>query len=177
VVGANKHIEVMKALRLFYRNGLAETILLMAVLVQIVSGINLFRKHRMGAVSNFEKLHLWTGLYLAVFFVIHVGAVLVGRSVLHLDTNFYYGVAGLNTFPFNLFFIPYYGIATVSFFGHIAAIHQKKMKRAVFGWTPQGQAKAILAVGMLLTTLMFYGLTNQLHGVKIPTEYNVLIGK
>ena len=177
VVGADQHIAVMKGLRLFYRNMLVETILLMAVLVQIGSGIKLFRKNQKAAVSNFDKLHLWTGLYLAAFFVVHVGSVLVGRTILHLDTNFYYGVAGLNTFPFNLFFIPYYGLATISFFGHTAAIHSKKMKQAFFGWTPQRQAIALLALGIIVTVFMFYGLTNHFRGVEIPTEYHVLIGK
>ena len=167
----------MIGLRYFYRNLPAETILLVAVLIQIVSGIKLFRNNRKEAISSFDKLHLWTGLCLAAFFVIHVGSVLIGRSILHLDTNFYFGVAGLNTFPFNMFFIPYYGLATLSFFGHLAAIHSKKMKRAVFGWTPRGQAKAVIALGIIVTGLMFYGLTNQFRGVKIPVEYHVLIGK
>ena len=177
IAGAEQHIAVMKGLRLLYRNFLVETVLLMAVLVQIVSGIKLFRKSPKAAISNFDNLHRWTGLYLAAFLVIHVGSVLVGRTVLHLDTNFYYGVAGLNTFPFNLFFIPYYGLATVSFFGHMAAIHSKRMKQAVFGWTPKRQAKAILALGVILAVFMFYGLTNQFRGVGVPTEYNVLVGK
>jgi len=167
----------MKNLRLVYRNMLVETVLLMAVLVQIMSGIKLLKKIPKSTASNFDKLHLWTGLYLAAFLVIHVGSVLVGRTVLHLDTNFYYGVAGLNNFPFNLFFIPYYGLATISIFGHTAAIHSKKMKQTFFGWTPVRQAKAILALGMVITAFMFYGLTNHFRGVEIPSEYNVLIGK
>jgi len=177
IAGADKHIEVMQGLRLFYRNIFIESILLMAVFVQIASGIKLFRKNRKTAVHTFDKLHIWTGLYLAAFFVIHVGSVLIGRSVLQLDTNFYYGVAGLNTFPYNLFFIPYYGLATISFFGHVAAIHSKKMKQPVFGWSPRRQATAILTLGILITALIFYGLTNQFKGVNIPAEYNILIGK
>src|SRR5690349_2532561 len=92
VAGVDKHIAIMKSLRLFYRNILVETILLMAVLVQVISGIKLFRKNRKLAFSSFAQFHIWTGLYLAAFFVIHVGAVLVGRTFLNLDTNFYYGV-------------------------------------------------------------------------------------
>lgn len=177
VAGADKHIEMMKGLRLIYRNIFVETVVLVAVLGQIVSGIKLFNKNRKTAVSSFDQLHLRTGLYLAGFFIIHVGSVLIGRTVLHLDTNFYYGAAGLNTFPFSLFFIPYYGLATLSFFGHVAAIHYKKMKQPVFGWTPRSQAKAILVLGIIVTGVMFYGLTNHFRGVKIPTEYKVLIGK
>jgi hypothetical protein len=40
---------------------------------------------------------------MALFLIIHVSAVLTGRFILHLDTNFYFGVAGINNFPFSLF--------------------------------------------------------------------------
>jgi len=175
--GADTHIAVMDTLRLFYRNILVETILLSAVLVQIISGLKLFRENRKIAISNFEKLHIWTGLYLAIFFVIHLGAVLGGRLLLHLDTNFYFGVAGLNTFPLSLFFIPYYALAILSFFGHMASIHSKKMTQSVLGLSPSGQSKGILIFGICFTVILFYGFTNHFDGVQIPSEYNVLIGK
>ncbi|WP_247233705.1 hypothetical protein [Telluribacter sp. SYSU D00476] len=177
VAGVDRYLQVMDSLRLFYRHPLAEPLILMAVLVQIYTGIKIFRKKRNMATAPFERLHLWTGLYLAIFFVIHVGSVLTGRTVLHLDTNFYYGVAGLNTFPFNLFFIPYYGLAILSFFGHVAAIHHQKMKQPLLGWSPMGQSKAILTVGFMVMVLIFYGLTNRFQGVEIPRNYHVLIGK
>jgi hypothetical protein len=177
ILGADKHIAVMNALRIFYRNIFVETILLSAVLVQIVSGLHLFNAKRKMTISNFDKMQIWSGLYLAFFFIIHLSAVLVGRSFLHLDTNFYFGVAGLNTFPLNLFFIPYYGLAIFSIFGHLAAVHNKKMKQNLLGLTQNKQSKSILFLGACLTILIFYGLTNHFKGVKIPIEYNVLIGK
>jgi hypothetical protein len=177
ILGAEEHIEWMNILRLFYRNLFVEAILLGAVLLQIVSGLKLFKENRKRAISNFDKLHIWTGLYLAVFFIIHVSAVLGGRFILHLDTNFYFGVAGLNSFPFNLFFIPYYGLAIISFFGHISAIHHKKMQSNFLSMTPERQAKAILFFGVCLTIVIFYGLTNHFNGVTVPKEYEVLIGK
>jgi hypothetical protein len=150
---------------------------MISVFVQIISGIKLFKLSRKTAISNFDKLHIWTGLYLAFFFIIHLSAILGGRLFLHLDTNFYFGVAGLNSFPFILFFIPYYGLAILSFFGHIASIHSKKMKQSVLGLTPNIQSIAILIFGFLLTILIFYGLTNHFKGVAIPKEYEMLIGK
>lgn len=177
IFGADKHIELMSGLRAFYRNIVAETILILAVLVQMVSGLRLFREKRRKAITTFDKLQIWTGLYLAAFFAIHLSAVFVGRWVLNLDTNFYFGVAGLNHFPINLFFIPYYALAIIAFFGHIAAIHSKRMKRDVVGLTPSVQAKIILALGVCLTIVIFYGLTNRFRGVEIPKEYHLLIGK
>lgn len=175
--GAAAHIQVMDSLRLVYRHPVAEIVLLGAVLVQIGSGLRLFWTTRQTATTGFDKLHRLTGLYLALFFGIHLSAVLGGRYLLQLDTNFYFGVAGLNTFPFNLFFVPYYGLAILSFFGHVASIHSKKMKHTVAGLPPVAQSKAILLVGCGLTIAIFYGLTNGFRGVAIPAKYGVLIGR
>ena len=43
IFGAQDHIETMNTLRIFYRNIFVETILLSAVLLQIISGLKLFR--------------------------------------------------------------------------------------------------------------------------------------
>ncbi|MGB0864381.1 MAG: hypothetical protein ACPG19_03415 [Saprospiraceae bacterium] len=175
--GAEQHIYLMDVLRQIYRNPIIETALLLAVLTQIISGIRLFFSKRKAVTSFFEKLQLQSGLYLAVFFVIHVGAVLSGRFILELDTNFYFGVAGLNIFPINLFFIPYYSLAILSFFGHIAAIHSQKMQQPIFKLSPNQQSKIILGIGIITTIVILYGLTNGVQGVNIPAEYNVVIGK
>ncbi|HCL04471.1 MAG TPA: hypothetical protein DHW64_00125 [Chitinophagaceae bacterium] len=175
--GAEKHISTMESFRVVYRNPFVEFFLLIAVLIQIVSGIRLFRLQRKMAAGFYDRLHLWTGFYMAFFLIIHVSAVLAGRLLLQLDTNFYFGVAGLNSFPFNLFFIPYYALAILSFFGHIAAIHTKKMKMSLFGTSPKQQANIIIILGICLTLLIFYGLTNQFKGIAIPAEYRVLINQ
>ncbi|AQS93165.1 hypothetical protein BXQ17_03315 [Polaribacter sp. BM10] len=177
ILGADAHIEMMNDLRVVYRNIIAETILLFAVIIQVFSGIKLFFKKRKNVTDFFEKLQIWTGLYLAIFFFIHLSAVLSGRLILNLDTNFYFGVAGLNTFPLNLFFIPYYGLAIISFFGHISAVHSKKMKNKIIGIEPNIQSYIILIIGIILTLVIFYGLTNEFNGVEIPKEYDIMTGK
>lgn len=177
VLDAEKHIEVMDALRNFYRNIFIEIILLASVAFQIYSGLILFMSARKSANDFFSKLHIWTGLYLAIFFVIHLSAILAGRWILKLDTNFYFGAAGINTFPLSLFFIPYYIFAILSFFGHIAAVHSKKMKHNLLGINPNFQAVAIICIGVLITIICFYGLTNHFQGFTIPNEYGVLVGR
>ncbi|WP_246168985.1 hypothetical protein [Rudanella paleaurantiibacter] len=164
----------MNTLRLVYRHPVAEAVLLGAVALQVVSGLLLVSRFRRQVETGFDKLQLWTGLYLAFFLLIHLSAVLVGRHILNLDTNFYFGVAGLNSFPVNLFFVPYYGLAIAAFVGHIAAIHSRKMKHSVLGLTPHEQASILLALGVLLTISILYGLTNGFHGVRIPDAYKVL---
>lgn len=175
--GPETHIEWMTALRKVYRNPLFESLLLLAVLAQVISGIKLYFSKRKIANIFFVKLQIWTGLYLAFFLLMHVSAVMVGRYVLALDTNFYFGVAGLNVFPFNLFFVPYYALAIIAFFGHVAAIHSQKMKKSLGGLSPDRQAKIILYTGLALTLVILYGLTGGFTGVEIPETYNVMIGK
>lgn len=173
IAGAERHIELMNMLRNFYRAPIIEFSLLVAVLVQICSGTRLFLLKRKTTKIGFEKLHIYSGLYLAAFFVIHISAVFVGRLILNLDTNFYFGAAGLNSFPVNLFFIPYYGFAILSFFGHVAAIHNSKMKNSLWGLTVDGQSKTILVFGALTMLLILYGMTNGFMGVTIPEEYRL----
>jgi len=177
IFGIEEHIHLMNKLRLIYRNIIIESILILAVVFQIISGFNLVRQKRKLKLPFYGKLQIWSGLYLAVFLLIHVSAVLGGRYVLGLDTNFYFGTAGLNTFPFSLFFIPYYGLAILAFWGHVAVIHSYKMKNSILGFSPFQQSNYILAFGAILTIIIFYGLTNQFTGIEIPNEYDILIGK
>lgn len=177
IFGIDAHIDLMNDFRVVYRNIIIETILLTAVAIQIFSGIKLFLKKRKTATSFFDKLQVWTGLYLAFFFIIHLSAIFSGRLILNLDTNLYFGAAGLNTFPLNLFFIPYYGLSIISFFGHISAIHSNKMKNKIFGIAPINQSYLILIIGIIVTLVILYGLTNGFKGLEIPNEYNVIIGK
>lgn len=177
ILGPDKHIEYMLLLRLVYRNIFFEVILLLAISVQIYSGIKLFVAKRKVAVAFFDKLQTWSGLYLAIFFVFHLSAVFAGRYVLHLDTNIYFGIAGLNTFPFNLFFLPYYSLAMLSFFSHIAAVHHSKMKSNILGFTVFQQSVMVLILGAFFTSVIIIGLTNSFNGYPLPQQYNVLIGK
>jgi hypothetical protein len=177
ISGIQRHIELMNSLRKIYRHPILEIALLVTVVVQIISGLRLVRKKDSSAITFFDKLHIYSGLYLAIFLVIHVSAVVVGRFILKLDTNFYFGAAGINSFPVNLFFIPYYALAILSFFGHLAAIHQKKMNRSVAGLAPDQQAWVILLIGAGITMVILYGLTNQFTGIELPDEYRILTGQ
>ncbi len=171
------HLEFMNITRKLYRTPFFETLLIIAAFIQIISGIRLLMSKQTLKATFFERLKLWTGGYLAFFFTIHLIAVFTGRLVLKLDTNFYFGTAGLITYPFSLFFIPYYSLAILSFFGHIAAIHALKMKKTLLKLPPKKQAYLILLTGLFITFLTFYGLTNKFKGFKIPESYHILIGK
>jgi hypothetical protein len=159
--GAEVHIQIMEQLRKVYQHILVETLLLIAVVTQIFSGIRLYLSLRKDASrGTAEKYQIFTGLYLAFFLLIHVSAVLTGRFVLELDTNLYFGAAGLNKFPLMLFFIPYYFLSIVAVFGHIGAIHFRKTENLL-------QSRIIAGIGLVLAILILSAMTQ----LDIPDVY------
>lgn len=168
IVSLEKHLEIMKIFRVVYRNIFIESILLLAVLFQIFSGIKLSLQAKKNTISFFDKLHIYSGLYLAMFLLIHVSAVLSARIIFNLDSNSYFGAAALNQFPLVIMFIPYYFFAIFSFFTHVACIHYKKTNA-------KNQSYSIMVFGFLVGLFLIYAMTNHFQGYTVPAEYNKML--
>jgi len=160
------HISFMNKLRKVYRNPLAETLLLAAVTIQVISGITLVFHKWKEASNMFDWLHIGSGLYLSFFLLNHVKAVLVGRYKLGMDTNLYYGAGYMNVSPQRYFFIPYYTLAILSFFTHVACIHRIKMSEYVSLTEAQNQSIIIIIAGVIVTALIIYKMSN----LTIPSD-------
>lgn len=162
LAGPDQHIQVMESLRKIYRHPVVETFLLLAVVFQVVTGVRLVYKRR--AKSLAEKIQVWSGLYLSFFLLVHVGAVISGRYIQYLDTNFYYAAAGLNLDPAYYFFIPYYFLGVVAVSWHLAAIHFLKT----------GGKKIALVFGLLgviAAVVILQAFTDNFKGLPIPQNY------
>ncbi|MEO0732724.1 MAG: hypothetical protein AAFZ52_07815 [Bacteroidota bacterium] len=149
--GVAAHQRILEALRTVYRHPLGEGLLLAAVLFQSVSGVLMVGKYWRGRArwSGWFRLQVWSGVYLAFFFANHVGAVLVGRYVLAVDTNLAFATAGLWTMPQALFFWPYYSLGVMALFGHVAAVCRGRLKANGLAWLVIGFGGAVL-LGILL---------------------------
>ena len=114
LLSISSHLAFMQAARLIYRQPVVEAVLLLAVALQIGSGVSIivqrWRQHRCLA-----SLQVWSGACLAFFLCAHVGAVLFGRSILKLDTNFYFAAAGFHVAPYQYVFAPYYFLGVLDF--------------------------------------------------------------
>lgn len=86
--------------------------------------------------------------------VIHISAVFMGRYLFNLDTDFYFGVAGLNLFPLNLFFIPYYGLAIFSSFCHIIIALIIKTKENLITVLEERELFLIVLIGIVITSII-----------------------
>ncbi|MDJ1500310.1 hypothetical protein [Xanthocytophaga agilis] len=164
--GPEKHIQVMDRFRLVYRHPVVETFVLLIVLFQVVTGIRLIYKRN--AVTIAEKIQVYSGLYLSFFLIAHVGAVLSGRYIEHLDTNFYFAAAGLNYYPATFIFIPYYFLAVASISLHVSVIHYLKTGSA-------GAAIGMATVGMVAAMMIILAFTGNFSWLDIPQPYEQFI--
>lgn len=164
--GPEKHIRIMDQFRLVYRHPVVETLLLLIVLFQIVTGIRLIYKRDAQTIA--EKIQVYSGLYLSFFLIAHVGAVLSARYIEHLDTNFYFAAAGLNYYPATFIFIPYYFLAVASISLHVSAIHYLKTKS-------KGASVGIAVIGIATSFIIILAFTDNFTWLDMPQPYEEFI--
>lgn len=164
--GAQAHIAYMDEARHIYRNPIIEPILIVLVIWQATSGlIMVIRgwKKRRGKVAWLQAL---SGLYLALFLLNHVGAVLAGRITQGLDTNIYFAAAGFHVPPWHLFFTPYYALALAALGAHIGC--------ALYWQLGHKGVPALIcstAVGICLGGLFVLSMNGSLFEISIPLDY------
>lgn len=120
LVSANTHIAFMGALRQIYRNGVIEPLLIIGLVAQIGLGLGLIAK-RGWPKGRWAWVQVISGLTIIVFLVQHVPAVLMARRTLDFDTNIWFASAVVSEMPYLLYFTPYYMLAVIAVFTHIAA--------------------------------------------------------
>jgi hypothetical protein len=170
--GVEAHIAFMRAVRIVSRVPVVEGMLLFCVLLQAVTGLSLFvlgLRERRGFVP---WLQAFAGACLAVFLYIHVRAVLFGRNVMQVDTNFYYAAAGLHvpSVSFRWYFATYYFLAVLCPFVHFGCAAWKRLQRQ----PPRRRALAVAlpaAAGALIAALIVMTLAGVFYRVTIPPEY------
>jgi hypothetical protein len=167
--GISVHLRVMELARTVYRQPVVEGLLLACVAFQVASGLWFVGsgwRQRAGAVAWAQAL---SGSYLALFLLVHVGAVLFGRGALGLDTNFYYAAAGLHVAPFHYFFVPYYFLAVVALFTHLGC--------ALYWIGPaplRHRGRAVVAcalAGAGVALLIVLSLAGQVQPLQVPAPY------
>lgn len=173
--GQQAHVDYMAAARGFYRNGILEPILLALIAWQTLSGVTMVIRGWKGRQGKVAWLQALSGLYLAFFLLNHVGAVLVGRGWLGLDTDFRFAAAGFFVPPWQLFFAPYYFLAVFCLFAHIGcALYW------LVGPHREALGKRILAgfvgVGGLISLAIVLSLAGFLFPVDIPAAYRATYG-
>jgi hypothetical protein len=170
LAGIDAHLRWMEAARVVYRHVLAETLLLACVAFQVGSGIWFVVrgwKTRRGLLPWMQAL---SGAYLAFFLLVHVGAVLYGRAVLGLDTNFYFAAAGFFVHPYVWFFAPYYFLAVLALFTHLGCAAYWQVPEAKARVRTTAVALPVVA-GAVAALLIVLSLSGRIQPVEIPENY------
>jgi hypothetical protein len=170
------HLDVMTKVREIYQVPIVEAVILTCVVIQVSSGLWLVLRgwsQRKGLIPLLQAI---SGGYLALFLLVHVGAVVVGRTVLNLDTNFYFAAAGFHVTPFQYFFGPYYFLAVLALFTHLGC--------AAYWWV-QSSSLAIrrmvvvlpMLFGGLISLLIVLSLGGLVHPFDVPEKYKATYGR
>lgn len=121
--GPALHITVMKYFRMAYRFPPVEVLLLLCVTIQIISGLLLVFTKGFRNQPFYVIAQTFSGIYLSLFLINHVRAVLLARYEWHVETDFYFASGVAVHYPEKLFFIPYYTLSVLCAFTHIACAH------------------------------------------------------
>jgi hypothetical protein len=174
--GQETHIAFMAEARQFYRQPFVEVVLICLILWQVGSGLVMLVRGWAGRKGAVAWMQATSGGYLAFFLVNHVAAVIAGRTVLSLDTDFRFAAAGFFVPPWHWFFAPYYFFGVLALFVHVgcAAYWGFLANRPVLGASLLG---GFAGVGSLLATLIVLALSGVLYPVAIPSHYLATYGQ
>ncbi len=167
--GNAMHLVVLSFIQKIYRNQIVEPLLFVTIIVQIFTGIKLMlRKYRLPNKKVWAWIQIISGLYLIVFLINHTGAALITRYIFKLDTNFYWVASTVNVAPYKYFFIPYYFLAIISIFAHIAAaIHFRTLRNK----NGQKGALLILILGVVISTVIVATFCGVFYPIDLPHKY------
>jgi succinate dehydrogenase/fumarate reductase cytochrome b subunit len=169
--GIEVHIAFMQAVRHITRVPAVEALLLAGVAVQAGSGLRLALRRRGPRRLPFERLQALSGVYLGFFLLVHVVSVLAGRSMLGLDTNFYFAAAGLQVDFYPLFFVPYYGLAVAALFVHLACALRRHLPAALPLAVRGRIAWGVIAGGAMLAVLIVAAFSGAFYPIPLPPAY------
>jgi hypothetical protein len=170
LVGQGQHVAFMHALRPLYRNMVVEPLLLFLFATQIASGLTMVVKGWRSRCGGVAWLQAGSGLYLAAFVALHVLAVLSGRAMLGLDTDFRFAAAGFHVPGWPWYFWPYYTLAVLALFTHVGcALYWNIRDRSPR--VAQRALGSMVAVGAVVGLLISSSLAGLLHPVEIPAAY------
>jgi hypothetical protein len=173
LTGVATHIAFMGIARSVYRLYLVELALLGAIGFQIATGLSLVIRGWRERCGLVPWLQAFSGLYLALFLLIHVGAIMYGRGILGLDTNFLYAAAGFHVPPWQWVFAPYYFLAVASLFTHVGCAVYWNVP-ASWPVARRNALIAFVAFGVVAGLMIDLSLAGKLYPVDIPASYRAV---
>ncbi|MEZ5895784.1 MAG: hypothetical protein R3C40_11060 [Parvularculaceae bacterium] len=172
--GPDAHERALDVVRVVYRNRFIEPILILAALTQIIAGARLAaRRWREAGKGFWGWAQIVSGVYLGAFLLLHFSAALAARHLGGIETNFYWPAGTLTVGPLPYFFAPYYFMAVVAIFTHLAAaVHFHFGERAWGRLAP----KFMIGAGALLGAFLVSVFSGVFFAFDLPPAYQGYYG-
>jgi len=173
--GIDAHIQFMDAARLVYRHPIVELIILLAFVVQILSGVALSKIIWRDKKDFVHQLQAASGTILIIFIVLHLISISVARGLFNLDTNFYFATASLTAPGWKYIYFPLYGAGIIALFVHMGCILYALFKKTN---KPVGYSclAGMSALGLYVTYLLLMMYSGQFYRVNLPDTYAAAFG-
>ncbi|MDV6331425.1 hypothetical protein [Asticcacaulis sp. 201] len=161
----------MDAARLVYRHPVVEMAVMLAFLVQIVTGVPLILEIWAKRKDFVHQLQAASGLIMVLFILLHVASIAMARLVFNLDTNFDFAAAGFVA-PWTWAGYGFYGAGVFALFTHFGCIFYDVFKKSN---KPVGWLLLIVTLGLggYLTYLLLTMYSGHLYPVVVPEAYRV----
>ena len=171
LTGIEAHIAMMRQLRAGYRHPVAETAVLLAALSQVVTGLILVYRGRRERRTLWQRVQAWSGIVLAAFLLQHVPAVMVGRYLQKLDTNFYFAAAVLQGGVYKYYFLPYYFAGVAAVFVHLAAAVRLRLP---YGCARTAVVFILIVTGIAAACVIVLCFGGAFYEIRLPAGYAFL---
>lgn len=180
IFGVEVHKAFMEAVRLVYRAPLLEALLILAVVVQCVTGFIQLRQTWRRWPSIWHKVQIFSGAYLLFFMINHTVAILFTLRIwLEVDSNFYAAAGGLLIDPLYWFFVPYYLLGVAAFFAHIASFLYFKVR--LIRDSRNGISYTVMVSGIVISVLIVMIFSGVFYKIELPESirgsYEQMIGR
>jgi hypothetical protein len=171
LMGPETHLEVMAVMRLIYRHPIAECVLFLAFVIQVITGTALVREIWVKKKDFIHQLYAASGLLIMVFLLTHVGQMLYARFFEHTDSNIYYVAAGFVAAPSRDVMTGVYALGLMALFLHFACAGY-----SIFKKDSKTTGYVVMAIVLILGGVSTWALTAMLRGdlfpLNIPEEYS-----
>lgn len=147
---------VLNALRLAYRENIAQAVLIAAVAVQVITGLTMVWKYYLRRATPLRNLQLVSGLYLAVFLVSHLITVFTTRKS-GIDTDFVWAShapGGLLASLSSVSLLPRYALAVLAVFVHLACQARWNLSRLISQSAARTVSYGVMALGLATTVVV-----------------------
>ena len=167
--GLEAYERFMSIARVVYRHPIVELVVLLAFVVQLITGAALC-KSAWARGDFIHRLYTISGITVGAFLLIHLAVIALFRFMLNADTGFHFAAAQMLESPYKYLFIPLYGLGVFGLFVHLGCIGFSIISRKYIFWA-YSLLLLISAAGAWVCYTIYGIMTGQVFPIEIAPDH------